>query len=71
MGGKNIVYVNNMQELNTKELTLEQSLQLRNFKDTMQKASKEQTFDMLIFTYVELLNQKNSYIKLLKQAWGL
>lgn len=58
-------------EINTKSLTVEQHLQLRTFTDTMKLASPQQTLDMLVFVYVEMLNQKNSYNQLIKTIWNL
>ena len=58
-------------ENSTSPLTLEQQLKLRNFGDTMDKASLTQTKEMLMFVYTEMLKQQNSYNSLIKHYMGI
>ena len=58
-------------EASSNTLTIEQQFQINNMRLTMAKASPEQTAEMLLFIYTEMLKQKNGYCEIIKNLMGV
>lgn len=55
----------------TIELTLEEEFNLRKFSDEVQRMSREQAQEFLLFQHRHMLVQEKMYQELLKHEWKL